>query len=162
MLARQGKHADAARIFESAGDLAASREQHQLAGDWKAAAIAALNLGSYFEGGKELFDHGDYARAVDALQQVRPEHVGFREASSLLGRCFETLKDLDMARRMHSRAVSGIPMSRENLDLFYQFARFLEGSADPSDHARAKQVYAEILAIQYTFRDVKSRHDRLN
>jgi tetratricopeptide (TPR) repeat protein len=162
LLVRQGHHAAAAKVFEDAGDLVAAREQYLLANHWKNAAQVAVKLGAWFEAGNEFLANGDLARAIDALQQVVPEHPRFREASSQLAIAFDRIGDPGMARRMHERATQGTPMERGTLDLFYQQARFLENTGGDADRDQARKLYAAILGIQYTFQDVKRRLERLS
>jgi len=161
LLAERGEHAEAARLFLEAGDPAAAREQYLAAADRAGAARAAMTAGAYFEAGVDFLATGDNARAVDALQRVEEKHPRYREASSLLAQAFDRLGDRQMARRMHERAVDAQSMTQDNLELFYQLARFLEKAGTTADRRRARDLYADILAVQYTFRDTKRRHDDL-
>ncbi len=161
LLAEAGRHAEAGRIFERGGDLLAAREQHLLAGDRLAAAEAALRADLPFEAGRDFLAAGALERAIDALQRVETDHVEQRTAASLLGQAFAGLGDVAMARRMHERAVAGLDIERERLELFYQLARFLEATGEPADRDRAARLYADMLAVHYGFRDVKQRRDRL-
>lgn len=159
LLAERGEHAEAARLFLEAGDPAAAREQYLAAADRTGAARAAMVAGAYFEAGVDFLATGDNARTVDALQRVEEKHPRYREASSHLAQAFDRLGDRQMARRMHERAVDGQSVHQDNLELFYQLARFLEEADTPADRKRAQDLYADILAVQYTYRDTKRRHD---
>ncbi len=161
LLAERGRHAEAANTFLEAGDLRAAREQFILAGDRQAAADTAFRAGMFFDAGQDFYNLGDLERAVEALQQVEADHEQFRTASSLLGQAFDRLGDVDMGLRMHRRAVEGLSMDRDNLALFYHLARFLEGTGDEANLKRAKEIYADILAVHYTYGDVKQRHDQI-
>lgn len=161
LLAERGRHAEAATAFVEAGDLRAAREQLILAGDREAAADVAYRAGTFFEAGQDFYDLGEIERAVEALQQVEADHAEYRNASSLLGQAFDRLGDKDMGLRMHRRAVEGLTLNRDNLYLFYHLARFMEGTGDATDLERAKEIYADILAVHYTYEDVKQRHDQI-
>ena len=82
-------------------------------------------------------------------------------AASLLGQSFARLGEREMAWNMHRRAIRDLEVERDNLDLFYQMARFLEESRELSDRTEAQKIYADILEVNYSFRDAKARHDRL-
>ena len=51
------------------------------------------------------------------------------------------------------------PANQEHLRA--HLACFLESSMLASERKRALNIYIDILSIQYSFRDVKQRHDRL-
>jgi len=161
LLAEQGRHHEAARLYLEAGDPAQAREQFLLAHDRRGAATAGLAAGMCFEAGVDFVDLGQWGRAVEALQQVEDSHPRYREASSLLGQAFARLGERQMAWSMHQRAVKGLEIQRDNLELFYQMARFLEESQEISERTRAQKLYSEIMTVNYTFRDAKARHDRL-
>ncbi|MBW1810237.1 MAG: hypothetical protein JRJ87_18715 [Deltaproteobacteria bacterium] len=161
ILAEQGRFEEAAKLYLEAGDPAAAREQFLSAKNPKGAALAALQAAMYFEAGKDFFALNDMPRTVDSLQNVSDSHPDYQTASSLLGQAFNRLGDLEMALRMHRRAVEKLKFGRDNLELFYQLARFLESSSDGQLRKEAKQIYTDILTENYTFKDVKSRNDSL-
>lgn len=161
LLAEKGRHTEAAGAFQDAGDLRAAREQFILAGDPQAAADMAYRSGQFFEAGEGFYSLGDLERAVEALQQVEASDEQNRTASSLLGQAFAQLGDMDMGLRMHLRATEGLSMGRDNLTLFYHMARFLESSGDETSLTKAKEIYANILTVNYAFEDVKQRHDQI-
>jgi len=162
LLVEQGRFEEAAKLYLEAGDPAAAREQFLSAKKPKAAALAALQAAMYFEAGRDFFSQNDMPRTVDALQKVSDKHPEYRSASSLLGQAFNRLGDQEMALRMHRRAVDKLKLDRDNLELFYQLARCLESSSDEQLRSEARQIYADILTDNYTFKDVKSRHDSLD
>jgi tetratricopeptide (TPR) repeat protein len=161
LLAQQGHHARAATLLMSAGDPRLAREQFLLAKDAGAAANAALQAGMFFEAGRDYFSIGDWTRAVDAFQRIPENHPQYRQAVSLLGQAFFQLDDHVLAIRMHRRAIADLRLSRENLDLFYQLALVLEESPEAPEREEAKQIYADILAEHYTYRDARARHEQL-
>jgi tetratricopeptide (TPR) repeat protein len=161
MLAERGRHVEAAEVYAESGDLVAAREQYQLADDRASAAEMARRSGLFFDAGEDFFALGQTEQAVDALQRVDERNPYFRQASSLLGQAFFELGDLDMSRRMHCRATADLKLDRENINLFYYMARFLEGTGAEDDLAQAKAIYADILEVNYGFEDVKQRHDQL-
>jgi tetratricopeptide (TPR) repeat protein len=161
LLAEQGRHHESARMYLEAGDPAQAREQFLMAHDRRGAASAALAAGMFYEAGVDFVDLGQWGRAVEALQQLEDNHPRYREASSLLGQAFARLGERQMAWSMHQRAVAGLAMERDNLDLFYQMARFLEESPEVSERTKAQKLYSGIMVVNYTFRDAKARHDRL-
>ena len=161
LLAGQGLHGQAADVFVEAGDLRSAQEQFLAAGDRVAAAKVAEQAGDWVRAGEMHFEMEDFARAVDLLQRVEPDHVDAGRVASLLARAFSSLGDAGMAQRMHDRATADLEMTRENLALFYHHARFLEGTGEGLDVSRAQAIYGEILEIQYSYEDVKARHDAL-
>ena len=132
-------------MYLKAGDPRLAREQFLLAHDRRGAAAAALQAGMFFEAGEDFVSLGQWGRAVKALQQVEENHLRHREAASLLGQSFARLGEREMAWTMHQRAVERLELERDNLDLFYQMARFLEESRELSDQTEAQKI---VLAHQ--------------
>ncbi|MBN2498356.1 MAG: hypothetical protein JXR96_27445 [Deltaproteobacteria bacterium] len=161
LLAKDGQHLRAAETLDEAGDPRAAREEYLLAGEPLLAAQAAARAGMHFEAGRELLELGETLEAVGALQQVDEAHTDYRHAASLLGVAFASLNDRPMALRMHDRACGDLRVGRDNLELFYNRARFLDESDDPAERRLAREIYGQILEVHYTYKDVKRRHDRL-
>ncbi len=157
LLAENGRHVEACRLYLQTGEPLAAREQAQAAGDKLLAAQSAFEAGMFFEAGQEFYTAGDFGWAIEALQKVEDSHPETRVAASLLGQAFQQMGDAEMSLRMHSRAVEGLDIGRSNLELFYRLARFLEKVPDQQERARARQIYGDILAADYAFRDTKSR-----
>ena len=75
---------------------------------------------------------------------------------------FRSLADFCRRTKLGRRAVEGLELDRDNLEIFYQMARFLEESSEDRQRAEARRLYADILAAHYTFRDVKDRYENMD
>jgi tetratricopeptide (TPR) repeat protein len=161
LLARAGRHLEAGTAFESAADLDAAQEQYLLAGQKEAAARVAERGGRCLEAGRLWLELGQLPRAVAALQRVTPEDPRLREAQLLLAEAFEGLGDARMARHTYERLLSGQSVGRETLEAHYRYACFLSDTGLPADQELARRFFQDLLAIDYGYRDVRSRLDRL-
>jgi tetratricopeptide (TPR) repeat protein len=152
-----GKNKKAAELFLEAGEPEAARDLFIVEGDIVRATDAALVAGMDFEAGKGFFTLGEFNKAIDALQRVEKDSIEYREASSLLGQCFSQVGDVALAKKMHFRATQDLDLERDNMELFYQLACFLEKSSNSKELKGARHIFREILAINYNYKDVSKR-----
>jgi len=162
ILSEQGKNLDAAKLFVEAGDLDSARQQFLQAGDKSSAADVAQRMGLFLKAGEEFFSIGKQQDAVSCLQKIDPSDPDYRMASSVLGNVFAAMDDGEMANRMHKRATANLAMKKDNLELFYNLARFLESVGGEESNKEARAIYAGILEVNYGFKEAKERLQSLS
>jgi serine/threonine protein kinase len=164
---KTGQLKEAADLYRQIGDqekwLELTKRRHARGDkiEKKEWADALAASGDRLAAGLALFELGDVRQAITALQKLPPDHVDYRKIASLLGRCFSELGDFEMAMRMHRRATEWLRTDEQSLELFYAMARTLEGSSTKQHQEEAKNLYADILEVNYSFLDVQARHAQI-
>jgi serine/threonine-protein kinase len=174
----------AGECYERGGDGVRAAEMFRLCDEWdraatcyekvrhfKEAAECAAQLGdarrearylaqatAFLPAARVLWREGHDEDAIKLLQQVAPEAPEFREAAALLGEIFVKKGKHSLAQKKIEQAIGNASLSPATLELYFQLAAIREASGQA---APAAELYEKILAIDYHFRDVESRLERV-
>lgn len=102
-----------------------------------------------------------WQKAIPLLQQATTDNRLKSDALVALGDCFRKDKKLDLARRQYERALETIsPQDRPDAfrNAHYWLGRIYEQA---KKHEQAEHHYHEILAVDYEYKDVLKRLEKL-
>jgi tetratricopeptide (TPR) repeat protein len=148
----------AAECYERAGRFAAAAECLAEGGDVQRRAELLERAGQRFEAGELLAGAGQLDGAIRLLQQVADKEPHYAEACSLLGAIFNQKGMHELAFKKLDEAASLGGVRRENAKAFYDLAVALE---QKEDYGRAIALYERILSLDYHYRDVAERQERV-
>ncbi len=148
LLARAGeaferceRYDDAAGCFAEAGE---GRRQAQM----------LEQAGQLLEAGRRFAGLTELDEAIRVLQVIDSDHAQYGEACSLLGGIFREKGMHSLSLKKFEEATGSGPLSRTNVDAYYQFAEVLESREDVE---RTVEIYEKILSFDYHYGDVSAR-----
>jgi tetratricopeptide (TPR) repeat protein len=146
--------AGAAACYERAGLFSRAEPLYRQMGDDENLLRLLLKRNEHREAAKVLIRRKDYERAIQSLQKLPASP----EASGLLAHCFRARGLVEQALLKYEEAVAGRKVSRDTLEVFYEYARALE---EKKQDTRAGELYQSILAVDLDYGDVRERIERL-
>ncbi|RJP40409.1 MAG: hypothetical protein C4547_02835 [Phycisphaerales bacterium] len=113
-----------------------------------------------FEYAKRLFSFRRYDDAIPLLQRARSDPKNRDQCALYLGRCFYKRQLYDQAVETLQQAVSEHEIADDAVgkDLLYWLGRAQEARKSWTD---ARKVYGRLLQMDYNFRDVRDRMERM-
>lgn len=148
----------AAELFEKAKDFKSAAQSYEEAGNLEKAAECALRTDQKLLTARLLLRKGDPQKAIQWLQGIARENEEYQEACRLLGSQFLQMGMHSLAAQKLTEAIAGQPVSKDNLQMYYELAMALEATAN---EAKAAEIYQQILSIQFDFKDVLDRMKRV-
>ncbi len=149
-------HASAAPLFSKMGHHTQAANSYEIAGKPKEAADEYVNAGRFFEAARLTEEHLDDRSAISLYQKVSKDAPEWEHATHALARLFWKKGKVDLAKDKFEVVCRGKILDQTNLELFYDFATFLEGSGNLK---KASEIYEDILAFDFHFKDVLTRMD---
>jgi tetratricopeptide (TPR) repeat protein len=119
------------------------------------------DLGLRADLGIRMARAGMHEQAIVELQKAKMAPGRKQEATIWLGHCFHARKNPRLAKRSWEEALAGLSSSDQKtfLELHYWIGRACE---DLGEKAEAINHYDEVAAIEYGYRDVAQRLDKLS
>lgn len=174
----------AAELFERGGDFARAADVFAGLGNWKKSAEIYERLDQFQEAAHAWQKAGETTRQANALeragklldaayihssqgridkaislaQRVPEDSEEFRESRTLLARLFVDKGDLSMGIRSLERALQGSKVNRENHESYYTLGTLLEKAGELD---RSIDIFEQVVAEAYDYKDVKDRLNRL-
>jgi len=152
------------RKLMEAGDKDAAMEQakKQLAFELAEYADRAANyptdLSVKFELGKRQFLAGKYDDAIGSLQQAQRDPRRHVLALNYLGQAFARKKWYREAAETYERALQAEMPEERKKDIYYNLGETYEKMGEP---AKARDMFSELAQLDFNYRDVSDRLDRL-
>lgn len=155
---RAGDKAGAAAAYEKAGQYEQAAKLFEEIGDGSRAAPLFEKAGMTYKSGEAAARAGEREKAIALLQKVDPADESFGAATELLARLFLEVGMPALAQERLQQLLQGQPMSLANVSLHYWLALCHETNGDA---AAALGLYKKILALDFGFRDVNQRIQRI-
>lgn len=165
-----GRYILAGEMYSSAKDFHSAANAYAKAYDWrnaaecfeqcgdKAQAIEAYaNAANYLKAGKLALSLTDYARAVEYLQRIPHGSPDETAGTAFLATAFYYQSHEDMAFELFYRSMEKLPVNRENLPVWYAWARYLE-KYDPQ---KSLGLFRQILGVDVHYSDTSDRVQHL-
>jgi tetratricopeptide (TPR) repeat protein len=180
-----GDAATAAKLYEKVGDLHGAAAQYRAAQDlpnaarcyeaikdWMSAAavyqqlqqlegaLRCLGLAErWYEMGALLIKNERMEEALVAFQRVPLAAAEFRAAAELSGDILLSRNQGAIALERYRAAAQDQAPRAQNLTIFYKIAVCLDTLGEQEE---ARRAYERVLAVDYYFKDAKTRMERLN
>lgn len=148
----------AAASYELGGQFETAATLFEEIGDGAKAALLFEKAGLPFKSGVAAARAGENERAIALLQRVEPGDESFNEATEMLAKLFLEVDMPQLALERLQQAVEDQPLSSSNVNVYYWLGVCREAL---DDAAGALEVYQKVLAVDFGFRDVTARVQRL-
>lgn len=155
---RAGERGPAAAAYEKAGQFETAAKLYEEAGDGARAALLFEKAGLNFKSGEAAALAGNREKAIALLQRVDPGDESYTAATELLAKLFLEVGMPALATERLQQSIGGQPIAAGNLNLYYWLGICAEATGDG---AGALDLYKKILALDFGFRDVNRRVQRL-
>lgn len=149
-----GESEKAAKLFEKAQEFKKASKLYEKLGRFEEAAHCSMKADERLRTAQLLIKNGKEEDAIPVLQAIPRDSVEFRESSLLLGSLFVQVGMYPLAVQRISEGLAQDPVSKENLASYYDLAAAVEQTGDL---AGANELFRQILAVQYDYKDVKER-----
>lgn len=163
---------NAAQSYEEAGDPAHAATMYvqldrpekagkafEAAGMIKEAITEFDKASLFFEAGRLSESIGATDEAISFHQRVPPASPDHWKSLHSLARLFWRKGHHQMAKENFTKLCAKQTVTRDRVELFYDYAVFLEGLGDLQ---KAADIYKSILAIDFHYKDVLARKDGLD
>ena len=151
----------AGEAFEKGGRYALAADAYRRGDDksGKAKAAALYEKGEqYFEAGEIFMELGRTEEALRAFQKVEAGSARYSTAAVIIGRLFLEKGMIKLAVEKLLKAIGSEPVSRSNLEAHYYLGLCYEASGE---REKARAVYENILAEDFSYRDVHQKLSEL-
>ncbi len=146
---KSGDQKSAANMYELAGELSAGAKLYMEVGEYKKASELFEKCGNYYEAAIAAEKHGDDDRALDLFQLVPQEDENYSKAGSLIGQIFLRKGRLDLAIEKFQKLIDSKPLSRDNIEIYYNLAI---GYEKAGRYREARDIYQRILTEDFKYR----------
>jgi tetratricopeptide (TPR) repeat protein len=149
-----GDYVTAGHLYQKAGALEDAQLAFELAAEEKTlTAEAAVGLGRLYYGNNR------HDETIRLLQPFRSDPDQVRNVAKLLAECFVAKKQHNIAVDHYKEALAGIEDDLAgNIDTLYGLACALEMA---TRYSEAKEIFKKILLVDYYYRDVTGRIERI-
>jgi tetratricopeptide (TPR) repeat protein len=153
------QHEEAAQYRDHLEELKKQRAESLISESRKRVERNPTDLQLRFELGERLLEAGNFGDAITELQKAQQNPNVRLRAMSLLGRCFVQKGMYDMAAARFEAAVSEM-MAMDNVkkDSLYELGMLYEKMGQKEKYVKCIK---EIAEVDYTYRDISQRMDRL-
>lgn len=148
----------AAKAFEMAGDYVKAATYYNEAGMFEDRGRVYEKTGDAYYTAKNRLFQGDSSGALEYFKKVEPSHAKFRKACYYLAKLLMDKKDWSGSIRAYERLIDGESIAPGNVRHFYNVALSQEHL---QHYHEALEIYEKILGVDYNFRDVYKRIERL-
>lgn len=150
-------HANAGRCYEASGDDEAAADLYLRAEDVEGALRCYTRGERWFPLGELLLRQDRFEEALVAFQRVPPASTQYRQACDLQGDILRRARP-SVALEKYRAAIQDQAPRADNLEGFYKIALLLE---EMGEQEEARRTYEKILAVDYYFKDARTRMEGL-
>ncbi len=113
------------------------------------------NLAFHFNLGKFSFAQGNLDQSISELQQSSKDPKHRTDSFNMLGLCFTSKKQYDLARHQFEQALESLPdMTEKKKEVLYNLGCLHEKN---SQQQEAKNIFEQIYEIDINFKDVAAK-----
>lgn len=144
----------AAKLYEKSKQYEVAAKLYEEAGLLDRAIGCLTSAGRNIQAAKILIERDEIKKAVAILQEIDAEQDSYSEACILLGQLFSKMEMYSVAQQKFNEAIDNQPMTRENVEIYYNLAIAYERAAQ---YSMARDIFERILSIDLKYRDVFDR-----
>ena len=151
-------YAKAARSFEMAGDYLNAAKYYDKVGMYEERGRVFEKTGDYYYSAKNKLFRGEKKNALALFKQITPSHQRYRKACYYLAKIYMEEKEWQNALKCYEKVIAGETADLKNIRHYYNVAVAYEHLGKYSE---AGNIYEKIMGIDYNFRDVYKRNEKL-
>ncbi len=148
----------AAELYELSGQYGHAADLYYKLKNFEKAALCFEKEGDFYKAGRLYQYLGQNQKAIQLLQKVSPEDLEYIKASLLICKAFSQVGLPEMALKRFEEIRKNYSINEETLEVYYDFAEIL---LSMNEIEKAKEVYTEIINIDFAFKDVSQKLKRL-
>ncbi len=148
----------AAELYERAKNFDYAAKLYEEVGKLDRAIDCLTQAGQRIRAAKLISEGNGAQKAISLLQQIAPEDDDYLESCILLGQLFTRMEMYSVAQQKFLEAVRDEPLSADNIEIYYHFARLYEKSAQ---YSKAREVYEKILSVNLDYKDCYARLQKI-
>lgn len=154
-----GNYRKAAELYEEAGQYDHAADLYYKLKNFDKAAICYEKEGDFYKAGRLYQYLGQNQKAIQLLQRVIPEDIEYLKASLLICKAFNQVGLPDMALKRFEEIRKNYPIDEKTMEIYYDFAEIL---LSLNEIQKAKEIYTEIINIDFAYKDVAQKLKRLS
>lgn len=155
---KAGNYLKAAELYEASGQYDHAADLYYKLKKFEKAALCYEKEGDFYKAGRLYQYLGQNQRAIQLLQKVSSDDPEYVKASMLICKAFNQVGLPEMALKRFEEIRKNYTINEQTLEVFYDFADIL---ISMDEIERAKEIYTEIINIDFAFKDVSQKLKRL-
>lgn len=155
---KAGNYLKAAELYEVSGQYDHAADLYYKLKNFEKAAFCYEKEGDFYKAGRLYQFLGQNQKAIQLLQKVGSEDVEYIKASLLICKAFIQVGLSEMALKRFDEIRKNYAISELTLEVFYDFAEIL---VLMNEFDKAKEIYTEIINIDFAYKDVSQKLKRL-
>lgn len=155
---KAGNYLKAAELYEASGQYDHAADLYYKLKNFEKAAVCYEKEGDFYKAGRLYQYLGQNQKAIQLLQKVGAEDVEYIKASLLICKAFNQVGLEEMALKRFEEIKKNYAISELTLEVFYDFAEIL---VSMNEFEKAKEIYTEIINIDFAYKDVSQKLKRL-
>src|SRR5262245_8925241 len=153
-----GENKRAAELYERTKNYEYAARLYEELGLTEKAIDCLVQANENIRAAKLMLRREDPQRAVSLLQEIQSDQDEYQEATVLLGQLFTRMEMYEVALQKFGEAIRGQALSKDNIDIYYGMALCHEKA---TQYSKARDLFERILAIQFGYKDVLPRLDKI-
>jgi serine/threonine protein kinase len=153
-----GENKRAAELYEKTKNYEYASRLYEELGLTDKAIDCLVHANENIRAAKLMLRREDPQRAVSLLQEIQSDQDEYQEATVLLGQLFTRMEMYEVALQKFGEAIREQPLSKDNIDIYYGMALCYEKA---TQYSKARDLFERILAIQFGYKDVLPRLDKI-
>lgn len=155
---KAGNYLKAAELYEESGQYDHAADLYYKLKKFEKAAVCYEREGDFYKAGRLYQYLGQNQKAIQLLQKVSQEDPEYIKASMLICKAFNQVGLEEMALKRFEEIRKIYSINESTLEVFYDFAEIL---LSMGEEEKAKEIYTEIINIDFAFKDVSQKLKRL-
>lgn len=155
---KAGSYLKAAELYEASGQYNHAADLYYKLKNFEKAAVCYEKEKDFYKAGRLYQYLGQNQKAIQLLQKVGAEDVEYIKASLLICKAFNQVGLEEMALKRFEEIRKNYTISELTLEIFYDFAEIL---VSMKELEKAKEIYTEIINIDFAYKDVSQKLKRL-
>ncbi|MEJ5166416.1 MAG: cyclic nucleotide-binding domain-containing protein [Thermoanaerobaculia bacterium] len=155
---KAGSYLKAAELYEASGQYDHAADLYYKLKKFEKAALCYEKEGDFYKAGRLYQYLGQNQKAIQLLQKVSSEDPEYIKASMLICKAFNQVGLPEMALKRFEEIRKNYTINEQTLEVFYDFAEIL---LSMEEIEKAKEIYTEIINIDFAYKDVSQKLKRL-
>ncbi len=155
---KAGNYPEAAKLYETSGQYGHAADLYYKLKNFEKAALCYEKEGDFYKAGRLYQYLNQNQKAIQLLQKVSPEDPEYLKASLLISKAFFQVQLPEMALKRFEEIRKNYRIDESTFEVFYDFAEVLSSMGKVE---MAKEIYTEIVNIDFAYKDVAQKLKKL-
>ncbi len=155
---KAGNYPEAAKLYETSGQYGHAADLYYKLKNFEKAALCYEKEGDFYKAGRLYQYLNQNQRAIQLLQKVSTDDPEYLKASLLISKAFFQVQLPEMALKRFEEIRKNYKIDEATFEVFYDFAELLSSMGKIEI---AKEIYTEIVNIDFAYKDVAQKLKKL-